>query len=126
MRYERILNGNEVIMGKVMRKNNQFDGYARLSASVLQHAFINISKLCEERRQSNKKNDIKSLSKEIEIARAFLVDPRNIYVNYLELSGHVLDLDKINSIIDSFEEGEECPKLLSSLEQPKTAKGREE
>ena len=126
MRYERILSGNEVIMGKVMRKNNQFDGYARLSASVLQHAFINIADLYKKRRQAKKKNVIKSLSKEIEIARVFLVDPRNIYVNYLETKGHILDPDKINAIIDSFEEGEECPKLLSSLEQPKTAKGREE
>ena len=111
--HEREQTGLETYVGKKMRKGYVFDGWARLASSVIQHAFIEASDLCKQKNKSRiSKKEKDSISAKIDLIRNFLSDPKNPYVNYLEVSGHVLDIEKMNSIIDGFEGGKECIRTL--------------
>lgn len=96
-----------------MRKGGAFDGWARLSANVLQQAFAEISDLYEAQRQPwIREKEFKAISTEIETVKEFLTDGENPYVTYLVAKGHVLDIDKIKAIIKSYEGGNKCVKVM--------------
>ena len=64
--HEREQTGLETYVGKKMRKGYVFDGWARLAASVIQHAFIEASDLCKQKnktRISKKEKDSISANK---------------------------------------------------------------
>jgi len=98
--------------GKVMRKAGM-DGWARLCASVLQHAFIRVSRLYEKQRKGHiKKEELQSIRIEIKKIREFLTDDKNEFIAYLEAKGHAFDTGKIIAIIESYERGEKCPTTM--------------
>jgi hypothetical protein len=100
------------IMGRVMKREG-LDGWARLSASVLQHAYIECSNLYNKRGKKRiNKNEYESLSYEINNVRKFLEDTNNEFYAYLESVGHEFDINTIRNTLDSYEGGEECIKFM--------------
>ena len=104
--------------GRVMRREG-LDGWARLCASVLQHAFFRISDLYEKERKGRmNKYDLKTNRSEIKEIKEFLTDGKNEYITYLETKGHTLDSSKIHSILDSFEGGKRCITTMGRAKTP--------
>jgi len=89
----------------------RYDGYARLSSSVLNSAFQEIAGLCYQINNSPvSKKDWISISNRIEGLRSALCDPQNPFVNYLAAIGHEIDQPTINKVINSLIEGDTIPK----------------
>ena len=79
-------------VNKKWRKANHFDPYKRLAAAVIHKACRDYSHLCQRLESPYLKADVaEGLEVECNNVEAFLLDPLNVYVNYLGIDSDVIE-----------------------------------
>ena len=79
-------------MNKKWRKANNYDPYKRLAAAVIHKACRDYWHLCQRLESPYLKADVaEGLEVECNNVEGFLLDPLNVYVNYLGIDSDVIE-----------------------------------
>ena len=96
-------------MQKKWRRANNYDPYKRLAAAIIHKACVDYWHLCQRLESPYLKEETaKSLEVECREIEEFLLDPLNLYVNYLGIDPDVI----YDYIMRRGKEAEEWPVAL--------------
>ena len=97
-------------MKKKWRRANNYDPYKRLAAAIIHKACRDYSHLCQRLESPYLKADVaEGLEVEGNNVEAFLLDPLNVYVNYLGIDSDVIE----DYIMLRGKEAEQWPAALN-------------